>query len=1019
MRAARPRPIWLPVLFLVACGRDAIVQRVEEIAVAPGVVHEGRIEGGVPHRFRVRLAAGHFLRLTVEQRGVDVAALLRDPAGRLMYEVDGPTGASGPEPVLAVTGGAGDYLLDVEPLQPGAGGSFAVVVHELHPATAAERRRAASAAALARADRRRLEGRFEEAVAAYREALPLLRAEGGREADLATAEWHLGEAVIEVGELRRAAAVLMRAAGRFRRLGDGFGEAHALTDLGGAQRLLGDTAGALVSFQRTLVLYREAENERGEATANHNIGLVLETTGDLDAALGHFEAALATWQKLGARSEAATLERIGAIYSLIGHDAEALDVLERAYRLVEATGDEARRVSVLTALAWTYHLAGRPEEALARFDEAIALANARRERLAEASAWGRRGAALRAVGRLREAAGSYERALAMSRAAGNRLSEGHTLANLGWIDLELGKDARARDRLARAVEILAASDDTNGEAYARIGLARAERRRAAFGPARRQIDIAIGLVEDIQAGLRGPLSRAQFRATRYSAYEELVALLMELDRREPAAKHALTALEAAERVRARALREETAGSEGVAGPRRTNAVRQQTLLAEVAAIEERRSALAAEDRRDPRIQRLDAAIRRRGLELDRLEAVAAPVRKAAASLSAAEIRALADEDTLLVVYLLAEPESFAWTVDRDAVVPHVLPGRKRIDRLARRAVAALPRSHDVAGRRTAAQALRALSKAVLAPLASRLTGRKRLVFLVDGALHLVPFAALPPPTRGAASAVPLVVDHEIVHLPSATFLAEHRRRLAGRTPAPGTIAVLADPLFAPPPSQATSLVAAGGHARSGHLGERGSDLGNFEPLPWTATEAEAIARLVPRDRRLVALGSDATRELVLSGALTRFRIVHFATHGVLHPVLPERSGIVLSLVDADGRRREGFVSAPDIAALDLPAELVVLSACETGLGRELRGEGLVGLNHALFRAGARRSLVSYWKVRDRATAELMARFYEGHLSRGLSPAAALRAAQLSIRGEPRWQAPFFWAGFALHGDWRE
>ncbi|MFP5287202.1 MAG: CHAT domain-containing protein, partial [Thermoanaerobaculia bacterium] len=127
---------------------------------------------------------------------------------------------------------------------------------------------------------------------------------------------------------------------------------------------------------------------------------------------------------------------------------------------------------------------------------------------------------------------------------------------------------------------------------------------------------------------------------------------------------------------------------------------------------------------------------------------------------------------------------------------------------------------------------------------------------------------------------------------------------------------------------------------------------------------------------------------------------------------------VLSQVDAQGRRRDGFLSAPDVAGLDLQAEMVVLSACRTGLGRELRGEGLVGLTHAFFRAGARRVAVSHWNVQDRATAELMARFYRGLLAEGLPPAAALRAAQLSVRAEPKWSSPWFWAGFSLHGDWQ-
>jgi CHAT domain-containing protein len=382
-------------------------------------------------------------------------------------------------------------------------------------------------------------------------------------------------------------------------------------------------------------------------------------------------------------------------------------------------------------------------------------------------------------------------------------------------------------------------------------------------------------------------------------------------------------------------------------------------------------------------------------------------------LTARQIQDLADDRTLLLVYLLAEPSSFAWTVDRERIVSHVLPGRQTIETLARRLAAALPHSHERTGGGAAERAARDLSAALLAPLGERLAGHPRLVLLPDGALHLIPFAALPAPASGD----PLLAGHEIVVLPSATVLVEQRRRLAGRRPAAGELAVLADPVF----SSTDPRLAGRREGRAAADEERGDPALGFGPLarlPFTAGEAEALARLVPADRRLVVQGFAASRELATSGILSRYRRLHFATHGLLHPVLPERSGIVLSLLDENGHPRDGFLSAPDVAALDLPADLVVLSACQTGLGRELRGEGLVGLTQAFFRAGARSVVVSSWEVRDQATADLMARFYQHLLVDRLPPAAALRKAQLALRGEARTSAPSFWAGFTLQGDWR-
>jgi CHAT domain-containing protein len=168
---------------------------------------------------------------------------------------------------------------------------------------------------------------------------------------------------------------------------------------------------------------------------------------------------------------------------------------------------------------------------------------------------------------------------------------------------------------------------------------------------------------------------------------------------------------------------------------------------------------------------------------------------------------------------------------------------------------------------------------------------------------------------------------------------------------------------------------------------------------------------------LLALDFQASRDLAMSRELGRARIVHFATHGVLDSRRPERSGLVLSLVDAAGRPRDGFLRLRDIYRLNLRADLVVLSGCRTALGREIRGEGLIGLTRGFLEAGAPRVVASLWSVQDRATAELMGRFYHALLREGRPPAAALRTAQLALRRDRRFADPYFWAAFTFQGDW--
>jgi CHAT domain-containing protein len=333
-----------------------------------------------------------------------------------------------------------------------------------------------------------------------------------------------------------------------------------------------------------------------------------------------------------------------------------------------------------------------------------------------------------------------------------------------------------------------------------------------------------------------------------------------------------------------------------------------------------------------------------------------------------------------------------------------------------------------------------LSRMLLGPVASQL-GKKRLAIVADGALQYIPFAALPAPSPGngewrksGVEPQPLFVEHEIVSLPSASTLATLRRETAGRKPAEKSLAILADPVFTDDDTRVRRIVskavarradsdekdvASRQMLRSGReTGVMGPDVG-FGRLLSTRREAAAISALVPERERMQALDFEASRTTALRPELGEYRIVHFATHGMLNNIHPELSGIVLSLVDEAGQQQDGFLRLQDIYNLKLSAELVTLSACQTGLGKEIKGEGLIGLTRGFMYAGAPRVVASLWKVDDRATSELMKRFYQGMLGpERLSPAGALRQAQLSIWKQRQWRAPYYWAAFVLQGEWK-
>jgi CHAT domain-containing protein len=284
------------------------------------------------------------------------------------------------------------------------------------------------------------------------------------------------------------------------------------------------------------------------------------------------------------------------------------------------------------------------------------------------------------------------------------------------------------------------------------------------------------------------------------------------------------------------------------------------------------------------------------------------------------------------------------------------------------------------------------------------------------------------PVPGASTL--LVEEHEIVSLPSVSTVAELRKQTAGREPAPGMVAVLADPVFQaddPRVRRQGKVRPAATQADNGnsrvlvHLAapdsEDGGETLRVPRLPFTRQEADRIIKLAGGKDNLEALDFRASLATATSAEMRRYRYLHFATHGFLDSEQPDLSAIVLDLVDQDGRPEPGFLRVNDIYNLKLPADLVVLSACETGLGKEIRGEGIVGLTRGFMYAGVPRVIVSLWSVNDRATEELMAVFYQKLLQAKLAPAAALREAQVAMAKSRQWSAPYFWAAFVQQGEW--
>jgi CHAT domain-containing protein len=392
---------------------------------------------------------------------------------------------------------------------------------------------------------------------------------------------------------------------------------------------------------------------------------------------------------------------------------------------------------------------------------------------------------------------------------------------------------------------------------------------------------------------------------------------------------------------------------------------------------------------------------------------------------------LLNGDTMLLEYSLGDDQSYLWAITSDSFHSYVLPSRKNIEAVAvdlsdliMARVKFDPAVNDYQAKVEAAESLyvekaRDLSRMLLGPVADQLRNR-RLIFVTEGALQRVQFESLPVPlVQTTASQVFLIETIEIAAMPSMTTLLA--MRAADKHPAsPGKlVAIMADPVFSRNDDRVNSPEQSPAVVRASSLSSTEQPVLRDGPsrLVYASEEADSILAVAPRGTTMVAKGFDASRETAMSSRVGEYQIVHFATHGFFDSEHPELSGILLTNIDQNGVARDGLMALNDIYTLDLSAELTVLSACQTALGKDVKGEGLVGLTHSFMSAGSKSVVASLWKVDDHATAALMSDFYQFMFREGMPPVVALRAAKLKMMQNRRWQAPYYWAGFVFQGDY--
>jgi CHAT domain-containing protein/Tfp pilus assembly protein PilF len=890
-------------------------------------------------------------------------------------------------------------------------------------------------------------GETRKALETFDEALPINRATGDRKMEGETLA-NIGAVNDLLGEMQKALEKYNEALPILQAVGDRSGEATILSNIGRVYQALGEMRKALETFDEALLLRRTLGDRRGEAATLSNIGAVYNSLGEKQRALEKHNEALPICRAVGdRRGEATTLGNIGAVYQSLGEARKALEKYNEALLMHQAVGNRRGEAISLNNIGGVYQLLGETRKALEKYNEALLIEQAVGERRVEAFTLKNIGRVYQSLGEVRKALEKYNEALLIIQAVGDRKMEGKTLTNIGRVYQSLGETRKALETFDEALPICRAVGDLDGEATTMLGIARVEQKRGNLTEARQTVEQAIGLIESLRIKTVGQELRASYFASRQEFFETYIDLLMQMHKQNPAAAFDAVALAVSERARARSLLELLTEARAD--------IRQgvdSSLLERERSLQQRLNVRAAAQvsllNRKHTPEQADAIAKEIAAITDEYEEVQAQIRARSPRYAALtqpqplgliEIQQQAlDEDTLLLEYALGEQRTYLWLVSQRSIDTYELPPRAEVEAAARRVYELLnvrPKRRAPPDPQFIAQG-RTLSRMLLGPVASRLGG-KRLVVVAPGALSYLPFAALPAPEdekRPAGGYVPLIAKHEVVSVPSASVLSIIRREMAGRQRATKSVAVLADPVFE---ENDPRLESAKNGTPSGEKPARPasdaelSDLtrairtmnfpaarAGFTRLPFSRQEAEGVIAMTPKGTGLKATDFNASRDLAMSRELSQYRILHFATHGLLNSERPELSGLVFSLIDREGKPQDGFLRLHEIYNLQLNADLIVLSACETGLGKEIKGEGLIGLTRGFMYAGAPRVVASLWSVDDLATAELMKIFYQGMLKDGLPAGAALRAAQLELSRQKRWAYPYFWSGFVLHGEWK-
>ncbi|CAN5381670.1 CHAT domain-containing protein [soil metagenome] len=986
------------------------------------------------HFYSVTATKNEFVEIVCERKGVDVGLIAFAPNDEKISVSNAPSGFAGRDRLAFVAEKSGEYRIEISSRRPGIiVGKYTILLKDKRTANENDLTRADAMKLLgeAREILQGAENRYEKATKALEKlAKSVILFEKSNDLQ-GTANSLFQIAFImgnEYGDEIKAIEYYEMALKIWQKIDDNAGKATCLKHAANELRDSGKREKSLAYSTEALLLDKKSNDKLGEAVTLSYLCRLYNDTGNFQKGFEACRESLQLGEQTDPLTDYVTYSNLGALYENTGDAENSLNYYQTSLAralLVKDFLNPIRPATIKGNIGIIFYRQKKYAEAIAYFQEVVSVGETVKRPLYSAYFLAQLSYIYLDLKEFEKALEYGEKSLLLYRQIAPNRSQ-LALNAVGKSYTALGKTAQAREIFSESLIILREKKDRYAESETLYNLAQLEDRAGNLELARQNIQQAINISEIIRADLLGKNQRSTYLTILKRFYELDIELLVKLYEKGTDEKYLEQAWQNQEKIRARSLLENFLENGFNLNDLELKDffAKEQSLLEKISEAELTR----VEAAKTKNVTRQNEAEKNLQKALDDYQVLQEEIRKKNPRFSAlnqpqdfsfADAQNLLDNDTAFVEFALGEQQSYVWIIRKTSVKFVKLPSRNDINKSAREFYLALTDRNSKDETATIEKS-KQLSRQILQPLSKEIANLKRLVIIADGSLQLVPFAALT--LANDETFEPLAATMEIVNTPSFSSLVYVRENKANRqTSSNKLLAIFADPIFQDD-DERISKIKRKSSLNSDETAKLNQTLRDFgvdrlARLPFSGIEAREIAKLAPQKTTLV-LGANASRQTFLRGDFASYRILHFATHGFLNQQNPDLSGLVLSLFDENRNAQNGFLRVIDLYSLHLNADLVVLSACQTALGKDVDGEGIVGLTRGFMYAGASSVVSGLWKVEDAATAELMKRFYRAMLKENQTPAAALRIAQNEMRQIPRWRNPNNWAGFILTGEWQ-